>query len=176
MPPTSKTWIALLRGVNVGGKNKLLMKDLAAELESLGFESIRTYIQSGNVVFHSSAARNEPAALSTAEIAASIASAIKNRFGFQPGVFVLSKSDLAAAAAANPFPDANQELDGKALHLFFLGDIPPKLDVRSLDAVKRPSFGNSKLAARAERCLGVPATARNWRTVCELLKLAEGSE
>jgi uncharacterized protein (DUF1697 family) len=75
------------------------------------------------------------------------------------------------------------------LHFFFLGDAPKKFDAACLDAVKIPSerwrvigsvfylhapegFGNSKLAAKAERCLGVPATARNWRTVSELLKLA----
>ena len=193
MTSGAKTWIALLRGVNVGGKNKLPMKELASEFEALGFVDVQTYIQSGNVVFRSRTAGDGPAS-----IAVSIATSIKNKFGFQPGVIVLSKEELASAAASNPFPDADKELDGKALHLFFLGEllsnkIPPKIDARSLDAVRRPTerwqvigsvfylhapegFGNSKLAARAERCLGVPATARNWRTVCELLKLAEDAD
>jgi uncharacterized protein (DUF1697 family) len=189
MTSGAKTWIALLRGVNVGGKNKLPMKELASEFEALGFVDVQTYIQSGNVVFRSRTAGNGPASM-----AAPIAASIKNKFGFEPGVIVLSKEELASAAASNPFPEAGKELDGKALHLFFLGEFlsnkPPKIDARSLDAVRRPTerwqvigsvfylhapegFGNSKLAARAERCLGVPATARNWRTVCELLKLAE---
>ena len=191
------TWIALLRGVNVGGKNKLPMKGLISELEALGFENVRTYIQSGNVVFRTPGARSDRASLSAAGIATSIAQSIKNRFGFQPGVIVISKEEVIRTATSNPFSEAEEELDGGALHLFFL-DIPPKdvlrkMDAKSLDAVKRPTerwqvigsvfylhapegFGNSKLAARAERCLGVPATARNWRTVCELLKLAEDSD
>jgi uncharacterized protein (DUF1697 family) len=197
MSRATQTWVALLRGVNVGGKNKLPMKELSAEFEALGFENVRTYIQSGNVVFCSPRAKKELAAPSAAAIATSIAGSIKNKFGFQPGVIVLSKEELARAAASNPYSEAESELEGRALHLFFL-DIPPtdtprKMDARSLDAVKRPTerwqvvgsifylhapegFGTSKLAARAERCLGVPATARNWRTVSELLKLAADSD
>jgi uncharacterized protein (DUF1697 family) len=196
------TWIALLGGVNVGGKNKLPMKELASEIEALGFENVRTYIQSGNVVFRSPRAKQElgspsAAGIAASIIAASIAGSIKNKFGFQPGVIVLSKEELTRAAASNPYAEAENELEGRALHLFFLDvplrDSPPKMDARSLDAVKRPTerwqvvgsifylhapegFGTSKLAARAERCLGVPATARNWRTVSELLKLAGDSD
>jgi uncharacterized protein (DUF1697 family) len=195
MSRTTQTWIALLRGVNVGGKNKLPMKELAALLETLGLSDVRTYIQSGNAVFQGP--RGPAPAL-----AAAIASAIEDTFDFRPGVIVIGKEEFAKAAASNPFPEAAQE-DGKTLHLFFLGEAPPKggskkksaaktLDAACLDAVTLPSerwrvagavfylhapegFGNSKLAAKAERCLGVPATARNWRTVCELLKLADDS-
>ncbi len=187
----TQTWVALLRGVNVGGRNKLPMKDLAGELEALGFTSVRTYIQSGNVLFDAPAPRPGRASANTAAaISSSIAASIQHKFGFKPGVMVLRIEDLIAAAAANPFREVEKEPDGKSLHLFFLSAQPEKLDRAALEAVKLPSerwgvagavfylhtpegFGNSKLAARAERYLGVPATARNWRTICELLKLAQ---
>ncbi len=177
-----ETWIVLLRGVNVGGKNKLPMKELVALLETLGFSDVKTYIQSGNVVLRGA---KGPAP----KLTATIASAIEETFDFRPGVVALTKEELAKAAAANPFPEAEGAQDGKSLHLFFLGEVPKKVDADGLDAVKIPSerwrvvdsvfylhapegFGNSKLAAKAERYLGVPATARNWQTVGELLKLA----
>jgi uncharacterized protein (DUF1697 family) len=176
------TWIVLLRGVNVGGNNKLPMKELAALLETLGLSDVKTYIQSGNVVFRGP---KGPAA----KLAATIASAIEDTFDFRPGVIALTKEDFAKAVARNPFPEAEGVQDGKTLHLFFLGEVPKKVDAAGLGAVKIPSerwsvigaafylhapdgFGNSKLAAKAERSLGVSATARNWRTVSELLKLA----
>lgn len=186
MPAHAQTWIALLRGVNVGGNDKLPMKQLVRELEVLGSVEVKTYIQSGNVVFRS------PKRATAGSIASSIANCIQHRFGFQPSVVVLSKEELAAAAKSNPFPEAEKERDGKALHLFFLAERPRKIDRVALDALKIPGerwsvvgsvfylhtpegFGTSKLAAKVERSLGIPATARNWRTVGELLKLAEVS-
>jgi len=186
MSHRAPTWIALLRGVNVGGRNRLPMKEFSRELEALGFADVRTYIQSGNVVFRAS-----PHDGSGATLAGSIAAGIHKEFGFLPGVVVLNQEEFARAAAANPFREAEAERDGRALHLFFLSAAPRKIDHAGLDAVKKPSerwrvvgsvfylhapegFGNSKLAAKAEKCLGVPATARNWRTICELLRLAEG--
>ena len=158
------------------------MKELAALLETLDLSGVRTYIQSGNIVFRGP---QGPAS----KLAATIASAIEETFDFRPGVIALTKGDLAKTAAANPFRQAEGVQDGKTLHLFFLGEVPKKVDTAGLDAAKIPSeqwrvidsvfylhtpegFGKSKLAAKAERCLGVPATARNWRTVRELLKLA----
>jgi len=178
-----ETWVVLLRGINVGGKNKLPMKELVALLETLGFVDIKTYIQSGNVVFRGP--KGTPSKLAT-----TIASAIEEAFDFRPNVIALTKENFEKAAAANPFPDAEAAQDGKTLHAFFLEEAPRKVDAACLDAVKIPSerwhvigsvfylhapegFGTSKLATKAERCLGVSATARNWRTVGELLKLAE---
>lgn len=175
-------WIALLRGVNVGGNNKLPMKQFAALLETLGLTDIKTYIQSGNAVFRGP--KGPPAAL-----AKTIASAIEDTFEFRPHVIAITKDDLAKAIAANPFPEGDDE-DGRTLHLFFLDQIPQKIDTAALDVAKLASerwktngpffylhtpdgFGNSKLAAKVEKCVGVPATARNWRTVRELSKLAE---
>lgn len=175
-----KTWIALLRGINVVGRRKLLMKDLAAIFERGGFRSVRTYIQSGNVVFQ--------AAHGTARsLAAEIAALILKRAGFEPHVMVLSRRELAAAVSGNPFPEADR--DHKSLHLFFLSARPKCPDLDSLTRLKRgregfalggkvfylytpQGFAQSALHDRVERFLGVPATARNWRTANELLSMA----
>lgn len=176
-----KTWIAFFRGINVGGNNKLPMKELAALLEGLGLSEVRTYIQSGNVVFRS--------ARGTAEKwSGEIRHAVAERFGFSPWVLVMDVAALRKIAEANPFPHA--ETDHKTLHLFFTAGPPARADRAGLDALKSPTetwtilgsvfylhapegIGRSKLAARAERLLGVETTARNWRTVREVLTLAE---
>ena len=179
------TWIALLRGVNVGGKNRLPMKDLVSSLEALGFSDVRTYLQSGNVVFLGP--DDAPALLSS-----KIGAAVDARFGFLPQVVVIRADVFTSFASANPFPEATNERDGKTLHLFFLSEPPHTIDGERLDAVKRPTerwrvigpvfylhtpdgFGNSRLATQAERILGVAATARNWRTVGALVGMAGGS-
>lgn len=176
-----KTWIALFRGINVGGHNKLPMKALAAALGEIGLEKVGTYIQSGNVVF---AAKAGTAAL----LSARIAGAVESGFGFRPKILVLSLADLTAAARGNPFPAA--EKDPKSVHLFFLDGTPAKPELARIDAAKAKSedyalkgrvfylhtpggFGVSKLAAAAEKLLGVDATARNWRTVTTLLAMAK---
>ena len=177
-----KTWIALLRGVNVGGRNKLPMKALLPELQALGLSAVRTYLQSGNVVFQGA---GKPAG----RLAAEIGFAIGAKFGFAPQVVVLSARDLAAAAAGNPFPESAAAGEGRALHLFFLARAPRAIDRRRLDRVRAggerwqvrgrclyllapEGVGGSKLARQVETILGVAATARNWRTVLALLEVA----
>ena len=173
------TWLALLRGVNVVGKNKVPMRGLADSLEAAGFRSVRTYIQSGNVLFESSS--NSRRAL-----ASRIALLVERRFGCAPTVMIISRAELAAAVRGNPFPGADG--NHKLLHLYFLGARPKSPDIDSLarlDAGREAfklkggvfylwtpdGFPDSVLRSRIERCLGVPATARNWRTVNELLRL-----
>jgi len=94
-----KSWVALLRGINVVGRNKVPMKDLAAAFERAGFRSVRTYIQSGNVVFKSRTG-------TARTLAARITRLMKKRFALEPQVMVLRGADLAAAVRGNPFPDA----------------------------------------------------------------------
>lgn len=177
------TWIALLRGINVGGKHKLPMAQLRAQLERADFSAVRTYIQSGNVVFE--------CARGTADsIATRLRSLVEARFGFEPKIIVLSARELAQAAAANPFPVADAA--PQSLHLFFLAAAPHAADVEALHALKAGTedfalrgkvlylltpdgFGVSMLAERLERQLRVDATARNWRTVGKLLELANGA-
>lgn len=172
--------IALLRGINVGGKNRLPMKELVSMLEELGARSVRTYIQSGQVVFESG---DEDLSGLAREIGARIASSR----GFEPHVLVLEREDLESAIDGNPFPEAEEE--PKFLHLGFLDSVPEHPDLEALTDLKRGSerfhlaervfylyapegVGRSKLAARAERLLGVPMTDRNWRTVRRLQEMA----
>jgi uncharacterized protein (DUF1697 family) len=179
-PAAMNTWIALLRGINVVGKNKLPMKELAAVLEDAGFKETRTYIQSGNVVFRS--ARGTARTLS-----ARIEKVVLERFGFAPRVIVITAADLAAAIRENPFTDAQR--DHKCLHLYFLSENPSKSDLDSLARIDAGrdefalkggvvylytpgGFAQSVLRRKLERCLGAAATARNWRTANELLKMA----
>jgi len=174
------TWIALLRGINVLGRNKLPMKDLAASLEAAGFSSVRTYIQSGNVVFGS--ARGTAGTLS-----ARISEAVLEDFGFAPHVKVISPAELATAIRANPFSGA--EGNHKSLHLYFLSEASRGSELQSLSRIAAgrdalaleggvlylytpDGFAVSALRPKVERCLGNTATARNWRTVNELLEMA----
>jgi len=169
-----RTYIALFRGINVGGKNKLPMKDLSQILEQQGYLQVRTYIQSGNVVFNSSQAL-------TSTTTKTISQAIGKTFGFEPEILILQAQQLQQAIADNPFPTDK----GNALHFFFLEAAPTHLDLEALTGRKAPSesfhlgkqvfylhapdgIGRSKLAASAERLLGVPATARNGNTVFKL--------
>lgn len=176
-----QTSILLLRGINVGGKNKLAMKDLVAILESLGLEDVRTYIQSGNVVFQSARKPN-------AKLKGQISSQINQLHGFEPQLMVLSNDQLQAAIASNPFGEATA--DPKSLHFYFLQANSQRIDADAIERVKTPTeqfhvgdrvfylhapegIGRSKLAARVERLLGVPATGRNWRTISKLAAMAE---
>jgi uncharacterized protein (DUF1697 family) len=173
------TYIALFRGINVGGKNILPMKDLVATLEGMGCKKVQTYIQSGNVVFQS---KNKQ----TNKIAREIGSNIMESHGFEPKVLLLEKAELQDAIENNPF-DTD---DGKALHFFFLDSSTKDPGLEKLMAVKSTSeefklhksifylyapdgVGRSKLAAKVEHSLGVPVTARNWNTVSKLLSMIQ---
>ena len=175
-------WIAFLRGINVGGRNILPMKDLKALLKEIGCNDILTYIQSGNVVFSHKEHRADV-------LEEKITAAIAIDFDFDPKVMLLSADQLNAAMEGNPFPSG--EGDPKTLHLFFLNGDAVDIDLHTMDALKNSSesyqltghvfylhapdgIGRSKLAAKVEKCLGVPVTARNWRTVEKVLQLATG--
>ena len=162
------------------GRRTLLMKDLAALFARGGLSSVRTYIQSGNVVFQSAHG-------TAATLAAEIRALIAKRAGFEPQVMVLSGRELAAAIDRNPFAEAQR--DHKSLHLFFLSARPPRPDLDSLARLKvgregfalmgkvfylytPHGFPQCALHDKVERFLGVHATARNWRTANELLAMS----
>ncbi len=174
------TWIALFRGINVGGKNILPMKELREVLQERGYTHVKSYIQSGNVVFRGPQTNAE-------HLADHIGDAVLDSHGFQPRVIVLSVEDLEQAAVSNPFPEA--QADPKSLHLYFLSELPNRPDLKALNDIKSRTesfaivgkvfylhapdgIGRSKLAASAERLIGVAGTARNWRTVSKVLELA----
>lgn len=171
------TWVALLRGVNVGGHRRVPMAELRALLQDLGHDDVRTHLQSGNAVFRSP--RTDPDAL-----AAELHAGLVARLGVDAAVLVVSADDLAAAVAANPWPDRVDR--PKQLHLCVLSGAPP--DVDGLDrwapdevaVVGRAAYlwyvegaGRSRLTLDAlERRLGVTGTARNWTTATALVDLA----
>lgn len=168
------TYIALFRGINIGGNNPLPMRDLVGILERMGCKDVKTYIQSGNAVFRTGKSQ-------TKKIAEEISARIFEGHGFSPKVLLLSASELEAAIHNNPFGTK----DGKALHFLFLESRPKKPDLAGLMAVKSKSeefrldkrvfylyapegVGRSRLVAKIEPGLGVPVTGRNWNTVNKL--------
>lgn len=174
------TCIAFLRGINVGGNSSLPMKELVAILEAAGARRIKTYIQSGNAVF-----QGEEKTLS--QLPKKVAAEIKKRYGFEPRILVLDVEALRRAIAENPFPEA--EADPGSLHLGFLASRPRSPDLDKLSSLKKESerfhlgdgvfylhapegVGRSRLAASAEKLLGVPMTDRNWKTVCKVMGMA----
>jgi uncharacterized protein (DUF1697 family) len=187
--------VALLRGINVGGKNKVAMADLREVVADLGHADVSTYIQSGNVLFSPDPGDADTSALAAA-MAAAMAAAITDRLGVSAPVVVLSRDELAAAIAANPFP---AEPDPRRVHAVLLSGAPAAEAAGKIDAALERStakgardelaivgrtlylhtpdgFGNSELAAAVLRIVtspraGVTGTARNWVTMLKLLDL-----
>lgn len=176
-----KTYIALFRGINVGGNNPLPMKDLVVALENLGCQEVATYIQSGNAVFRSEEADGSL-------LSERIRTAIGEIHGFEPRVLVLGSEEMKGMVRSNPFPEAESE--PKTLHLYFLLSPPERPDLDALEGMKgdRERFvlsesvfylhapdgiGRSRLAANAEKLLGVPTTARHWRTIRKVMDMAD---
>ena len=175
-PRSPGLYVALLRGINVGGKNMLPMPELAALFGSAGCEQVRTYIQSGNVVFAATAACANG-------IPRTLPRLIQKQFGFAPPVLVRSAADLAQVVAGRPFPASNADT---SVHVMFLGSPPTAGQVAGLDPGRSPgdSFvvrGSEiylRLPSGAARTkftnayfdavLGTVSTGRNWRTVLTL--------
>lgn len=173
------TYVALFRGINVGGKHILPMKNLVVLLEDIGAEKVRTYIQSGNVVFQSAEDDSK-------KISRRLTFEVKKRYGFEPFVLILTPDAMENAISENPFPEA--ETNTSSLHLGFLASVPKKPNFEKLNSLMKSSerfhigngvfylyapegIGRSKLAANAEKLLGVPMTVRNWITVCKIKEL-----
>ncbi|MEO1614694.1 MAG: DUF1697 domain-containing protein [Planctomycetota bacterium] len=174
-----QTWIALLRGVNVGGHNRMLMSQLRNALEDVGCRSVRTYIQSGNVVFESSLK-------SKSTVIKRMEKAIEDEFGFQVPILLMTRAEFVTALENNPFPDAVHE--PKTLHFFFLESNPESVRVDVLAELLGPrerfhlisrvlylyapdGIARSKFATSVERKLGTMATARNFSTIKKLSSL-----
>lgn len=174
------THVALLRGVNVGGRNRVPMAALREALATAGLGEARTHLQSGNVVVGSGASPDETGRR--------IAGAIADAFALEITVLVRTPDELAGLASRNPYLDA--EADGSKVHVVFLENVPDGTVVAGLDPNRSPpdafvvsgrelfvhypnGAGRSKLTLDyLERTLGVRGTARNWNTVRALLDLA----
>jgi uncharacterized protein (DUF1697 family) len=172
-------FIAMLRGINVSGRNKLPMADLRALVTDIGGTHVQTYIQSGNVVFTS---RKSASVMSKA-----LESGIEHALGNRVPVLVRTKEELGALVQKNPYRRGG---DPKALHVTFMDAAPDADAVVSLaergadgdefQVVGREVFlhcpngyGNTKLTnALFEKKFGSSATTRNWKTVMTLLEMA----
>jgi len=179
-----KTYICLLRGINVSGKNIIKMDALKQMFESLGATNVKTYIQSGNVVFQYK--DEKPVALETL-----ITSRILADFGFDVPVQVLSSEKLKRIVENNPFLKDSSK-DEAFLHLTFLSEPPQKIDQEILFSKKTGNeeivitdavaylycphgYGGTKLNNNfLENKLKVQATTRNWKTTLKLLEMAAG--
>ncbi len=172
--------IALLRGVNVGGHNKLPMQALRSITEAQGASDVSTYIQSGNIVFRSPK-------VSATSIAKKLRAAIHKDFGFMPDIFMLDHDMLGAVIKGNPFAAITD--DPSKLHVIFLTQPADKKRLKDVEtllsngeqvkAVRSAIYfhapagiGRSKAAEKLGRVFSV-GTMRNWRTCLKLEELAD---
>jgi uncharacterized protein (DUF1697 family) len=177
-----RTYIALLRGINVGGK-VLKMADLREAVAKLRFEDVQTYLQSGNMVFRTAKASN-------AVLAERIADAIRAYKSMDVTVMVRDAAEWSRIVAGNPYPQAGER--PKTVHTFILDEMPEAARLEALKAKEAgreewqivdgtlylhtpDGFGRSVLGGIIERILKVPMTARNWNTVLALEALAGSS-
>lgn len=177
------TYISILRGINVSGSNKIPMAQLKALYESLDFTDVKTYIQSGNVVFHSSH-RITKASLN------SLHNAMVKTVGFSVPIAIMTKSELKTIIDHNPYLKKDK-IDASKLHVTFLLDVPNKTALEKLNAIDSGSdtfhingkviylycpngYGRTKLTNNYfERMLAVNATTRNWKTTNVLYSMAK---
>lgn len=173
--------VALLRGINLGGNNRLAMRDLVALFSTAGCTDVMTYIQSGNVVFRA------PAAV-TAALAGAIQTGIEREFGLRVPVVLRSADELERVVRDNPF--LGRDADTDALHVMFLAAAPAPAAVASLDPQRSPGdefavvgrevylrcprgLAGTKLGNDYfDRRLATISTGRNWRTVLKLVEMA----
>lgn len=177
-----KKYIAFLRAINVGGYRKIKMQDLRDMFEAMGFGNVRTYIQSGNVIFDSD--ESDPKLLSQ-----SIEKKIHSKFGHEVPVMIRTRDQLKNIIDQNPFK--GQDDDPFMLYVTFFLETPSKekqqelkalsSDIEKFDFVngelfslidketdQKPNFSNNFV----EKLIGIPGTGRNWRSVNKIYELA----
>lgn len=179
-----RTYISILRGINVSGKNPIKMEALRKTYEHAGFSKVQSYVQSGNIIFQSDSPH-------TGELEREITRLIKMDFGFEVPVIVLTTGTFKRIIENNPFPQ--QGKDPGFFHVTFLSERPEQDAVPVIESKKSEGeaiafsdeavylycpdgYGKSRLTnAFIEAKLNVTATTRNWRTVNELLRIAEAT-
>lgn len=175
-------YISMLRGINVGGHNMVAMSKLREMFETLGFEQVRTHIQSGNVIF-------KAAKSSTLGLSRRIQEEIQSEFGFPVSVITRTPEEVGKVIRNNPFQKESRT-DPAKVHVAFLAQAPQADAVKKLEALAtaseqlrhsgseiylcyRDGMGRAKLTGSVlERVLAVTATARNWNTVNRLYEMA----
>jgi uncharacterized protein (DUF1697 family) len=175
------THLALLRGINVSGQKLIKMENFRKLMETAGFENVKTYIQSGNIIFESPESNK-------VKISDKIKKLILDHYGFDVGILMLNHSDLAKAISNNPFLK-EKDIDLKQVYVTFLSEIPNKENIEKFkvaniekdiavisgDVMYLKYFigaGTTKLTnALIENRLKVTATTRNWNTTLKLMEL-----
>src|SRR2546421_5176476 len=174
------TYVVLLRGINLGGRNRIGMAALRELLSSSGYADVQTYVQSGNVILRSRSGEKA--------LAAAVRQGVSEAFGLDIGIFVRTAAQLADVAANNPFIGPGVD-PGRQLHVAFLEAVPAPRAVAALDPHRTPpdelrprgravyiwapnGIGPSKVLHGLDRILETSMTVRNWRTVTALLDMA----
>jgi len=176
------TFIALLRGINVSGHRTIKMDALKTASTEIGLENVRTYIQSGNLIFESPSDN-------TISISESISRKIHEDFGFDVPVITITAKELEQVIAANPF-SKKSSMDSTFFHVAFLSEVPNAQSIERLQEIEVKGdefaligkamylycpngYSNSRLTnSFLEARLKVPATTRNWKTTNELFRIA----
>lgn len=176
-------YIALLRGINVGGHKLIKMADLRQQLEMRGLEKVQTYIQSGNVLFESEEGAEQ--------LSQQIEEQIRNAFHFSVPVILRTSTELYRIIENCPF-SVDKLLEGESIHLSVLAELPSEEAINDLLKFQcdvdefqikgkeiylyfRQSIRNSKLAVHLQK-LGVQSTLRNWKTINKLAAMAKELE
>ncbi|MGE7997546.1 DUF1697 domain-containing protein [Lysinibacillus sp. NPDC093190] len=179
-------YIALLRGINVGGHNKIIMAELRSSLEQLGLQNVKTYIQSGNILFESEETEEH--------LQTKIHDKIKEEYGISSVVVIRTAEELQQIVSQSPFSDqevseADNSCKGECLHVALLPSAPSEVNSnqflsftneRELSIINGrdvyllfyDSIRNSKLGNNLKK-LEIPATVRNWKTLMKLSSLVE---
>jgi uncharacterized protein (DUF1697 family) len=171
-----QTWLALLRGINVGGKHLIKMAELSVLMQQHECQQVRSYIQSGNLIFRHANGNQT-------ELAAQLSAAITQHVGFAVPLYLFTSQSFLDVVASNPFAQA--KLDGKSVHVYFLEQAATAANHAKIMQLKSPSeqyhlsdeafylfapegVARSKLATNVDKCLGVSSTARNFNTLFKL--------
>jgi uncharacterized protein (DUF1697 family) len=173
------TFLSILRGINVSGQKKINMADLKSLYENLGFKNIKTYIQSGNVIFENNTGK---------DLSKKIEKQIEEKYGFQVPILIRTVNEMEEAVNKNPFLE-EKNIEPDKLHVTYLSDIPSNENLEKMKTVDyRPDrfyvsgkeiylycpggYGNTKLTNTFfEKKLKQTATTRNWKTTNALLKM-----
>jgi len=176
-----KTYIALLRGINVSGQKIIIMSDLRGYLEEVGLKKVQTYIQSGNIIF-------ESAEVDPEKLKHIIFQKIMDKYGFEVPIIIITPNDLEFLLNNNPF--LYPEVDNKKLFVAFLKNIPEPGPVQEIQKIAPPGeklvflkkyiflyYGNGAGQAKMtnnffEQKLKLKSTTRNWNTINKLYKMA----
>ncbi|MDD2531018.1 MAG: DUF1697 domain-containing protein [Bacteroidales bacterium] len=178
-----KTYISLLRGINIGGHKKIKMDSLRENFSSLGYSNIKTYIQSGNILFSS---KEED----KTKLEKEISSMILDKYGFDVPVLVLNSEELNEVISNNPFANSTNH-NKDFIHITFLSNEVKEFNFTEIDSKKESEdeykiinktvylylpkgYGNTKIHNNfLEKLLKTQATTRNWKTCLELLEMSK---